>query len=1360
MLHSMFASHSTHSESSSPDILAPPGDADYLISSPFRPFPGRQSSLMSPANRRILHTPGAAKRKRSRISLSPAKSAHSIRFDDIVLPGSPTRKLDGRQRSASPDKVDADGNVSPWRIRVTLEATQDDQENQGSPSRKRPKQRTTTTKVPLKDSSEQTPRRRGRPRKSGAPDTTPVAGSPGNTPGPANSEQKRRRGRPRKHKPESDAAAENNAIENNEQPEGDVQMMDPALAGTELERRSWSPLNLAGDADSDDGIYDNEPLDIPFEAPTHTEFGEPEPPTEDPNPQPSIEPTYDTPNGDAIDRFNYRQGDDELHSTPSKMPSPTRELPTVSPENSIHAGHTPMPPRTYPTPASTSLVDNEQPGRNQFSREPSASSSKPSAIRSSDPTNEHREFDSIIESEGFSMVSLDTLPSAQQHGLRSNPKLAKGALKPFIERETNGVLRRKTTILEHQSEVASPPSPSPDPALSPERHLDSPHPRGSIRSSAAKRIPFSPIPTKGLSPVPQRKPLLRLAKLVRAGIALERVLSHSNPPYSPGNAVPDYMAPRQRLEVIFSDLNPESQRVLGAALGLGQVLAIRRKMMELRSPQLRALVAEELEDEDDHADLDFEYTKREVSRTPNRQYDGAADHSPVSSSPDTDMKQRFAEWQRERDAVSRTIQMANSSQVIVIDSDVGTPNSNAGERDVGDLTPLVSQWNRKRHAEVQDDDYDNQEEGHVYDDNQNRRELGQEEKQQQRELEEDEGADVNQSRWMSRWSQDHQEEVQEDGYDNEEEEDIYDPRQSSREPRQEEEEEEEEEEQGELEEDNYGNQEQRSDYDDDQSLWMPKRNGEQQRAADEEKHDVEKGRADSVASQNSRIPRLDEDQHSEVVEEDYTDVDEDDGYEDIWQVQAKYEGNSGRESMLEPQDEVQSSPQKGGSTPADRGYSMSFSPTHWVDGQSKMPSLGQSRVRELREQEVDISALLRAEDTPNRARYYYGRSSPLSSAQGHSPQHNMLSSAASHRQKHVERYEDELGQLEEAEEPADYLDFSPEKNLEDETFQIDPTTRHESEMQRYPSDFADNASISDDTGDEPPVHEETLTPKNPAPANRGGQATSWYERITNLTPGWLKAPLQNPSPQNKHSSPPTNRSNSKEPSLEEQSEHSEQEEQDREQDWEQDNEDEEEEEEEEEEEQQHHVHSPDEDNSRKAQKPQPDPLSESEVDQIWAPSPQPKAKRTSETAKKEPNQTTTEKSPEKPRRLATSGYFSNAHYTLLRRLYRLAKQSPESFTYHSSSSHSGIIGDYIWTSDNTYGVPVTELQFAIVYRFRQELAAEDLKSGGTGWVGWTDADLHRRLVSVIIGEQIREDRKNVHDLRPTRSKPRSIIQRG
>ncbi|KAL4781820.1 hypothetical protein BJX76DRAFT_359496 [Aspergillus varians] len=997
----------SNSASSSPDILAPPGDVDYLISSPFRPFAGRQSSLMSPANFRILQTPGAAKRKRSRISLSPAKTAHSIRFDDIVLPGSPSKKPNGRQRSLSPEKAQADGDVSPWRIRVTLEATQDDQENQGSPSRKRSKPATTTMKIPLKDDSEQTPRRRGRPRKSGALDATPRPGSPGNTPGPASSEQKRRRGRPRKHRSEPDTIGDN-AFEGSEQPEVDAQVADPAPAGTELERRSWSPLNLAGDADSDDEFDDNQRLDVPFEDPEHVELPDAGLATEGHDSQPTIERAYDTPNGDAIDRFHYQQGSDDLHSTPSKMPSPTRDLQSPSPENSINAGHTPMPPRIYPTPTPSSLVDDERQERNQFASGISASASKPSEVRTNDPTDEHREFDSIMESEGFSMVSLDTLPSSRQHELRSNSKLAKGPLKPFIERETNGVLRRKTNILEPPREKISPPGPSPDPAPSPERHLDSSQQQASSQSAATKRTPFSPIASRRSPPVPQRKPLLQLAKLVKAGIALEGVLSHSNPPYSPGNPVPDYMVPRQRLEVMFSDLNTDSQRVLRAALGLAQVLAIRKRLMDLRSPQRRALVEEEFGEEEGVDSPDFEHTKPNVSRTPTRQYDGVAESSPVKSTPGTEMKRRFAEWQREREAVSRTIQMANSSQVVVIESDTGSPSS-AGMGNADDV------------------DY------------------------------------ADQSPWISR-REEQQGVVEEEHHDDEGEGRNYDFDQSPQKPRQEEEQQEE------LGEEDYGNEE-GSDFD---------------------------------VIQRPQVPILDEDQRQEkmVEEEDYgneeredygVDVDDDDGYEDIWQEQAKDEGTTGQESMLEPQNDVQWSPWKGGSTPADRQYSTTFSPAYWVDEQRKVPYLGQSRVRELREQQVDISALLQAEDTPNRARYYYGQSSPLRPAPGHSPQH-IPSSAISQRQKGAARYEAEPDDLdvepEEPEEEPDYLDFSPEKDLEDETFQIDPATRHESEMQRHQSDFADNASISDNDGQEPAVHEETLTPRGPEPANKDAPASS------------------------------------------------------------------------------------------------------------------------------------------------------------------------------------------------------------------------------------------------------------------------------
>ncbi|KAL2818948.1 hypothetical protein BJX63DRAFT_48522 [Aspergillus granulosus] len=1204
---------SSHSASSSPDILAPPGDVDYLISSPFKPFQGRQSSAMSPANFRILNTPGAGRRKRSRISLSPAKSAHSIRFDDILLPGSPTRKGNGRQRSISPDKAEAEGNVSPWRIRVTLEATQDDQENQGSPSRKRPRPSTTTTKIPLKDGSEQTPRRgRGRPRKSDTPKAALRSGSPGHTPGPiGDSGQRRRPGRPRKSQPEPAPIESIEQVET----EMEAQQAESAPSGTEPERRSWSPLNLAGDADSDDGFGDG--IDIPFNVPDQIEQ-----PAAEQNLAPTFEKIYGTPNGEAIDRFYSRPGDDELHSTPSKMPSPTRDLQvaSASPVNSLHAGHTPRPPRVYPTPTSSSLVGDERQVGNKPTQNTSATADKLSAIPPSDPTNEYRDFDTIMESEGFSMVSLDTLPSARQHGLQSNSKIVKGSLKPFIQRESNGVLKQKARVLDPRPEVFPVPSPSPEPLPSPEPQINYPqlpvqYPQlpAASSSTSAKRLSRSPAIVTKPSPVPSRKRLLGLAKLVRLGIVLRNVLSHSNPAPAPGEQIADFMEPRRRLEEeVFSDLNPDSQRLLRVALGLGQVLAIRRKYSELRSPVRKALVeAENLEDyEEDLDNPQFEHTMN-VSGTPNRQFDGTAE-----SSPGTEMKRRFAEWQKEREAISRAIEEANSSQVIVINSDASGLQDSEREDELDELDMHESPQQLR----------------------QREKEEGEEEEQQQQHYE--------------------------DGYEQEYEE---------------------------------------------------KR---QQQASEEE----------------------DEGPDYDVGADD----DDDDGSEDIWQVQAKEEGNSGRGSVLDPHNDQQSSPQKDDSSPADQGFKWTFSPGIWLDGQGKVPSLGQSRVRKLREQDANFSDLPGAEYTPNQARYFGEKSSPLSSAQGRSPQRN-LSSAASQRHTDAERHKDEL--REESEELDDYLNLSPERDLEDETYQIDPTTRHETEMERHQSNFADNASLSDVVGEESSVHEETLTPQNPKPANKDDQGSSWFQRITNFTPAWLKAPGRDSSPARNHSSPLPSRSSSHASTL-----HDEQSDED----------------------DGRPLEPIQEDEVRESEAPPSVIESESESEPLPTP-PRPQAKVTETSVSTSPNleeeeaeEDDTEAETEKahsleeqeqtPTPLSTSGYFTNAHYTLLRRLLRIAEKSPEVFPYHPKPAHADIIGDYIWTSDNSYGVPITKLQFAIIQRFRQELAVGNRRAGGTGYVGWTEADLHRRLVSIIIGQQIREDRRN--ETRATRAMPKSIIQRG
>ncbi|KAI5309233.1 hypothetical protein KEM55_003736, partial [Ascosphaera atra] len=123
----------------------------------------------------------------------------------------------------------------------------------------------------------------------------------------------------------------------------------------------------------------------------------------------------------------------DIHQTPaaprmrahqralSFSPSETPVQPAISPENADNAGHTPGPStRMYPSP-STSYVETEelveQPGQESpYPQEHQQTRAVP-LRRTNDPTSVHREFDSIMESEGFSMVSLvPSMLNAQSSG--------------------------------------------------------------------------------------------------------------------------------------------------------------------------------------------------------------------------------------------------------------------------------------------------------------------------------------------------------------------------------------------------------------------------------------------------------------------------------------------------------------------------------------------------------------------------------------------------------------------------------------------------------------------------------------------------------------------------------------------------------------------------------------------------------------------------------------------------------------------------------------------------------------------------------------------------------------------------------
>lgn len=1133
----------------------------------------------------------------------------------------------------SPEK-DQEGNSSPWRIRVTLEATQDeDEENQGSPARKLFGPSTTmTTKVPLKDerdNTEPTPRkRRGRPRKTDIqppPDATPTAASPGHTPGAkGTSGQSRGRGRPRKNTYSSDepqVAEQPTPIPEPptpvpEQPSSSPQQPTPTPAQRALapeqpapipekpapvpedptpsheqptivpkpEQERYSPLHLGADGDSDDSDDGDLPgISLPMDNfKEENETGRQEP-TDWNRSSPRVtfaEPTYDTPDVGAIDR-DY---DGNFHSTPSKMPSSTHSKPLASsPANTLNAGHTPRPPpRLYPTPTSSSLVDEEnEPG--------SATQNPPSEFhqtetQTNDPTKEYREFDSIMESEGFSMVSLDTLPSAKQHGISTNTDRAKGPLKPFLQRETGVTERNKrkasamNTSREDVSGMSAPGVESPEPppkrqSRSPPKRRPRPKQPTPNFQSPKRKAPMSP-PGEGdiSAPTPDRryKPVSRLARIVRAGLALEGAFRQH---HGPELWTDDLATPKKRLEHVFNDFDYDTQQELRAGLGLGREIAKRKLQTEterFQHEEAARNVAAQNTYEDEYEDEGVE--EGHILRTPQTEQG----RTPLKDTPGTEMRRRMEEWQHEREAISREIERANSSQVVVINSDESAPQSpDRGRNDPGD-------------------------------------EFNEPEYEPEPEPEFAPGSD-------------HRLPLQLEGG-----------------------------------------------FDDDDD--------------------------DGVEAEEMREDLKPEDEALEPQEEE-----EEDDDVDIWQQEAKEPSQlSQRSSMRHQEDDASRQASSPSKAPSD--YTNPYSPAAWTHEREKVPYLGgQSRIRQLRQQEIDFSTLLHG-NTPYRSRYYYGTNSPQSTENGRSPQraHSIPQSP--------QRYVDNVQGQEPLSEIG--LESSPHKPSDDDAFQIDPTTRIEHERLHFDRrqneenyDYSD-AAVADDRF----VHEQVNTTPWPLRnANPENQGSTWFQRLASLTPGWLKAPTRRSSAQPSRVSEESS-DDSDEEDVNAYSNEVEPEQMDR-------------------------ANTGDNDMEQRFRssrrftewrqyEPQSSP--ESRVGQPVDHASSPQAKY---------------ESPARPRSLAVSGYFTNEHYIVFRRLYRLAKQSPERFPYNPARGRAEIIGDWIWTSDGKHGTPVTEGQFAVIDRFVQKLAAGDLQSGGTGLVGWTEADLHRRLISVIIGEQIRAERK-------------------
>ncbi|KAI4267287.1 MAG: hypothetical protein L6R38_008313, partial [Xanthoria sp. 2 TBL-2021] len=305
-----------------------------------------------------------------------------------------------------------------------------------------------------------------------------------------------------------------------------------------------------------------------------------------------------------------------------------------------------------------------------------------------DVEDQHGEFDSIIESEGFSMVSVSSLPSAQ-----GSSGVAPGS-EPPLRISPRSFSKRHVTPSDSDH---SPPPPPP------------------LKVGAVQNFPREL--NKATSGTP------RLARVVRAGIALQGVLSPARQRQNPATLTPwlnhsspmsSTTSPKERLDQLFNGFGPGTCRELRAGLRLGEELAKRqnpdvsrfgeqanedvfapnsevsypelpatekyslkipdgamKKSPSFANPQLPSPARSEASVYDDRMSWKFDTLQSnavqvnlaKVSAT------GADIIEDGPSSVNQTMLEREAGYQREREAISKQIREANSSQVIVIESD-------------------------------------------------------------------------------------------------------------------------------------------------------------------------------------------------------------------------------------------------------------------------------------------------------------------------------------------------------------------------------------------------------------------------------------------------------------------------------------------------------------------------------------------------------------------------------------------------------------------------------------------------------------------------------------------------------------------
>ncbi|MCJ1235348.1 hypothetical protein MMC14_003316 [Varicellaria rhodocarpa] len=684
------------------------------------------------------------KRAPSTTPKKPLQDAHgNIKLQDFYL-DTPTA---GILRKSSPTKsvARAENLISPWRIHVTVEAEREGlrgtrMATPTSPIRTMIQDRP-IVKVPVKGLENSSPapmkRGRGRPRKS-----LDGPAKPKGTPHPA----KRRKTQGAISKEEKDSPGISKAA-SPKKPKGRL-------------RKS-----VEFDSDTEDMLGDRNMPSKAMSSPRRKRQLEPTPT----KPKAKGRMEAATPSKQSVSSSSnaLNNVDQPIPSKRQKTNSTNEGFGLPSPEPTVSAAASPKARRQLlnkdPTPKTVPSVINNGLNEQRLSNNVQNMLSKGEGWegwnerRLGDPTDEHREYDSIIESEGFSMVTASSLPSAKQFlgtdqgtndGMEQfSQSLERESKHPEIEAPQLRERDRTTRITkddEHSQENISLPSEKPQisPSSTVEEASETDKPR--IPPSMLNQSLILPHLTKTTPSKSQSSPTLppsvqvpslnnaprhvdkssdgtpKLARVVRAGIVLEGVTRSDSQssksqirPRGEESAV-SIKSPQDRLDDRFSGFGAGTRRELRAGLRLGEELAKRHELALQAAASTRSPKDDIFQDSNvmnrksPTPDAPKEYARRIPSNEgeiryptlPTQQLPSpensemvlnedrmswradtrakaainsetgkhvSSDTNSTTSDIDETKLRREAEWQREREAVIRQIEEANTSQVIVIE---------------------------------------------------------------------------------------------------------------------------------------------------------------------------------------------------------------------------------------------------------------------------------------------------------------------------------------------------------------------------------------------------------------------------------------------------------------------------------------------------------------------------------------------------------------------------------------------------------------------------------------------------------------------------------------------------------------------